>query len=270
MEESTDSSPIISGILHKKDDVNGLWHRRYCEMKNQTIFVSKTEKDPPELEIHLNNKTKVEVVDTKNPPRFIIHISESESVMFSNPDKNIFNQWVMIVVGATFNQTGLDMNSFKILSVLGRGFYGKVMLVEKKDTGELFAIKSIHKSFLIETGKTLYAMSELVNYPQGLVAGDHVNVVVSTSAEGAKFVKTIENVPVAGVHTEEGEVTGIEIYVTPEEAQSIAYAQANGQVSVALLPLDYENKNLEILDDGGFLSSQFGDTETAENTEVTE
>ena len=123
------------------------------------------------------------------------------------------------------------------------------------------------KASLIETGETLYAMSDLVNYPQGLVAGDHVNVVVSTSAEGSKFVKTIENVPVAGVHTEEGEITGIEVYVTPEEAQSIAYAQANGQVSVALLPLDYESKNLEILDDGGFLSSQFGDTTDTESAQ---
>ena len=160
MEESTDSSPIISGILHKKDDVNGLWHRRYCEMKNQTIFVSKTEKDPPELEIHLNNKTKVEVVDTKNPPRFIIHISESESVMFSNPDKNIFNQWVMIVVGATFNQTGLDMNSFKILSVLGRGFYGKVILCQKLDNNQLYAIKTIHKNRLIQYNKVETAYTE--------------------------------------------------------------------------------------------------------------
>jgi serine/threonine protein kinase len=42
------------------------------------------------------------------------------------------------------------MDHFRIVQVLGRGFYGKVMLVEKLDTGELFALKTIRKSKLLE------------------------------------------------------------------------------------------------------------------------
>lgn len=124
------------------------------------------------------------------------------------------------------------------------------------------------KASLIQNGLTLYAMKNLENYPQGLIAGDHINVLVASSNEGDKYVKTIENVPVASVHTEEGEITGIEIYVTPENAQLIAFAQENGSVSVALLPLGYENKNIDVLDNGGFIAAQ--SQVTAENSETNE
>ena len=159
-ENSSESPPIISGILHKKEDSTGLWHKRYCEIKNEILYVSKTEKDSPELQIPLTNKTKVEVIDTKNPPRFIITTPENEQFMFANSDKNIFNQWVMIVVGATFNQLELDMNVFKVISVLGRGFYGKVMLCQRLDNNELYAIKTIHKERLIQYNKVHTAYAE--------------------------------------------------------------------------------------------------------------
>lgn len=116
------------------------------------------------------------------------------------------------------------------------------------------------KASLIKEGKILYSLKDLETYPQGLVAGDNLNVVVATSDNGNKYVKTIESVPVAAVHMTEGEISGIEIYVTPEASQLIAFAQANGEVSVGLLPLNYQNKNLEVLIGENFLHSQ-SDTE---------
>lgn len=43
----------------------------------------------------------------------------------------------------------LTLDDFEMLKVLGRGAYGKVMLVEKKDTKQVFAMKSLHKDKLI-------------------------------------------------------------------------------------------------------------------------
>jgi serine/threonine protein kinase len=45
------------------------------------------------------------------------------------------------------------MASFVILVVLGKGYYGKVMLCRKKLTGETYAIKTVQKSRLIEANK---------------------------------------------------------------------------------------------------------------------
>ncbi|KAH0785480.1 AGC family protein kinase [Histomonas meleagridis] len=52
------------------------------------------------------------------------------------------------------------MASFRILSTIGRGFFGKVMLVQHRTTGELFAIKSIQKKRLIETSKINTVIAE--------------------------------------------------------------------------------------------------------------
>ena len=39
-------------------------------------------------------------------------------------------------------------DDFKMLSVIGKGAYGKVLLVQKKDSGKLYAIKVLKKSEL--------------------------------------------------------------------------------------------------------------------------
>ena len=53
----------------------------------------------------------------------------------------------------TFAKKG-DMNvslsDFQIKSVVGRGTFGKVFLVQKKDTGEVYAMKSLRKDVIIE------------------------------------------------------------------------------------------------------------------------
>jgi len=44
----------------------------------------------------------------------------------------------------------ISINDFDLLKVLGRGAFGKVMLVQKKDTKELFALKSLRKDEIID------------------------------------------------------------------------------------------------------------------------
>jgi serine/threonine protein kinase len=47
----------------------------------------------------------------------------------------------------------MSMADFTIVSVIGRGFYGKVMLCEHKETKERVAIKTVHKSRLVQSNK---------------------------------------------------------------------------------------------------------------------
>ncbi len=39
-------------------------------------------------------------------------------------------------------------DDFQMLSVIGKGAYGKVLLVKKKDSGQLYALKVLKKSEL--------------------------------------------------------------------------------------------------------------------------
>ncbi|CAK78829.1 unnamed protein product (macronuclear) [Paramecium tetraurelia] len=64
----------------------------------------------------------------------------------------------------------VTLDDFSILKVLGRGAFGQVMLVEKKDTGEWFAMKTIRKEDIIEKDqlehtKTEKMILEHVNHP---------------------------------------------------------------------------------------------------------
>ena len=46
--------------------------------------------------------------------------------------------------------TDVSLADFTIKKVIGRGSFGKVFLVQKKDSGEVFAMKSLRKDVIIE------------------------------------------------------------------------------------------------------------------------
>ena len=48
-------------------------------------------------------------------------------------------------------------NDFEFLKVIGRGSFGKVMQVKKKDTGKIFAMKILKKKALIAKGQGMYS-----------------------------------------------------------------------------------------------------------------
>jgi serum/glucocorticoid-regulated kinase 2 len=50
----------------------------------------------------------------------------------------------------TTNNEHITEDSFNLLRLLGRGYYGKVFLAEKKNDGRLFAIKAIKKLDIIK------------------------------------------------------------------------------------------------------------------------
>ena len=64
----------------------------------------------------------------------------------------------------------MTIEDFNLLKVLGRGAFGKVMLVEKKDNKEVYALKSLRKDEIIdkeqiEHTKTEKMILEHVNHP---------------------------------------------------------------------------------------------------------
>lgn len=69
--------------------------------------------------------------------KFSIYIEEKEK----NLEINIQNTEIIM----SNNDEKVNENSFLILSTIGKGFYGKVFLVEKKDTKKLYALKVISK-----------------------------------------------------------------------------------------------------------------------------
>jgi serum/glucocorticoid-regulated kinase 2 len=54
----------------------------------------------------------------------------------------------------------IGMEDFSLIKMLGRGAFGKVMLCEKKDTKEIFAVKSLRKEDIIAKDHIDYIKTE--------------------------------------------------------------------------------------------------------------
>lgn len=54
----------------------------------------------------------------------------------------------------------VGLHDFELLRVIGRGSYGKVLLVRKRDTGEVLAMKVLHKSVVVARNQVEHTQAE--------------------------------------------------------------------------------------------------------------
>lgn len=112
------------------------------------------------------------------------------------------------------------------------------------------------RTSVIPKGYTVMTLS-LESLPSGIKAGDYVNILVgTTSTSQGKVVMTYQKISVTDViQDSDGNATGIEIQVTPAQAQKIEYAQLNGNISVSLLSGDYKKQSLNAVDESKFMKT---------------
>lgn len=127
---------------------------------------------------------------------------------------------------------------------------GSVLTTDNVATGDG------NRTAVIPEGYTIMNVS-LDTLPQGIQTGDYVNIVIgSNSNDKGKVVLTYQKIAVTNiVKDSDKRVTGIEVQVTPHQAQKIEYAQLNGSISVSLLPKDYRAQSLEIVDESEFMKT---------------
>ena len=151
-----EAPPQMSGYLDRRGMLN-FWSRRMCVLSNNQFKVIKD--NSPEVVVNIDQNTKVTLFD-QNSPRFLIEVEGMEPIHLRAPDTERAMAWVLALRSCGFEHPQLSIESFHLISVIGRGFYGKVTLAQKNDTGELFAIKSIHKSRLIKSNKVHTVLTE--------------------------------------------------------------------------------------------------------------
>ncbi len=76
---------------------------------------------------------------------------ETQSSQGFTSDELTARQSVLIFTNKKSSQKVLSLDSFKILTVLGKGTFGKVYLTELIENKKLYAIKAIRKDVLLET-----------------------------------------------------------------------------------------------------------------------
>ena len=145
----------LSGVLKRKNQFIGMWRNCICEFKNGKFILHQglSEKIIDKT-IPITQDTLIEMKPGEKGTKFTIRQPENGGeLLFACETPEEARKWVQVLRGETFKTDSLSINDFNIISCIGRGYYGKVMLVSKKDSGKLYAIKSVKKSRLIENGK---------------------------------------------------------------------------------------------------------------------
>lgn len=157
---SQETQPTIEGILEKKG-IMGIWIRKYCVLVENNFMIFKKNGDKkPELQIVINSTVYTEIVDTANNRFKISQLGNSDFIILQAKTANLMMEWILDLRACSFKNQSMSMEMFNIISVIGRGEYGKVMLCQKKDTQELFAIKTVHKNRLIRENKVQTILNE--------------------------------------------------------------------------------------------------------------
>ena len=155
---SSDPEVTISGQLKHKRRVLGMWRTLYFWLKGRTLYVSKSDSFENHYKtIEITDDTNIELVDDKSI--FTIENSSVGKYTLSGPLPEVLS-WVFALRTCKKVDTTYSIDQFRLLNVLGKGFYGKVMLVEKLDTGELFALKTIRKKKMLQLNQQSVVLAE--------------------------------------------------------------------------------------------------------------
>ncbi|OHT10643.1 RAC family serine/threonine-protein kinase like protein [Tritrichomonas foetus] len=148
----------LEGELDVRDSPQSPWRKSFCRIIDATLELFEDDiAASPFVTIQINSSITVEFDDDSKGKNnsFYFHVEKDNEFFYGFYAEKIeeARRWVDIIRALTMPQLKVTMDDFNIISVLGRGFLGKVMLVEHKETKEMYAIKSVQKKKLIESGR---------------------------------------------------------------------------------------------------------------------
>lgn len=76
---------------------------------------------------------------------------------------NLENGWGKINISVDYKPSKnkpLSIDDFDLLKVIGKGSFGKVMQVKKKDTQKVYALKAIRKSYIVSKSEVTHTLAE--------------------------------------------------------------------------------------------------------------
>jgi serum/glucocorticoid-regulated kinase 2 len=85
---------------------------------------------------------------------------ESGSIKVAEDQKDEADNYEQIVADQQKRTGKVSNDDFTLLQVIGTGSYGKVLLVKKKETGKLYAMKVLKKSYLKKQKQIEHTMDE--------------------------------------------------------------------------------------------------------------
>lgn len=246
--------PLIAGRLKRRSGDFGMWRSCSCELYPSSLLIRSNNTGDVIDEVKLSPITTVKTVGDEKSKKFVIEDGD-DNLYLEAPTAEGLEDWIKNIKTCTLHECKLTMDNFKIISTLGKGYYGKVMLVEHKDTKALFALKSVHKSRLLKESKVQTVFSER----NILIMSNHPFIV------GIKFAFQNEKKIYLGLEY----VSGGELFSLIERGVGVPWKKVSFYVAEVALALDYLHsigivyrdlklENVLLCEDGHIKLTDFG------------
>lgn len=141
---------IFSSEVMRKSIRDGKWHKRHMKIVNNMLFIGKdADIKNPEKVFQIDKSLKIVTSVTDGIGKISISSDTMEEQQFAVNSSELLNKWKGILSNVSVGIKPKSMDDFTLVSVLGKGFLGKVTLARLNDTDQLYAIKSIRKEHLL-------------------------------------------------------------------------------------------------------------------------
>eukprot|EP00735_Rhodelphis_limneticus_P008517 TRINITY_DN2155_c0_g1::TRINITY_DN2155_c0_g1_i1::g.12753::m.12753 TRINITY_DN2155_c0_g1::TRINITY_DN2155_c0_g1_i1::g.12753 ORF type:complete len:456 (-),score=146.91,sp/P54644/KRAC_DICDI/44.54/1e-132,Pkinase/PF00069.20/1.9e-75,Pkinase_Tyr/PF07714.12/9.4e-36,PH/PF00169.24/1.3e-23,PH_11/PF15413.1/1.1e-08,PH_3/PF14593.1/1e-05,PH_3/PF14593.1/1.6e+02,Kinase-like/PF14531.1/19,Kinase-like/PF14531.1/3.4e-05,Pkinase_C/PF00433.19/1.4e-05,PH_9/PF15410.1/9.9e-05,PH_9/PF15410.1/4.6e+03,PH_8/PF15409.1/0.00068,PH len=149
----------LEGWLTKQGAVVKNWKRRWFVLKDKQLYYFKKPSDlEPKGTVNLEDVTIAHATHaTKRQHCFGIYHPGRRSYFLQADTQDDMLLWVNAIRG---DEKRIGLIDFDILSVLGKGSFGKVLLVKKKNSGELLAMKVLKKESVIKQNEIQHTRTE--------------------------------------------------------------------------------------------------------------
>jgi serine/threonine protein kinase len=166
------SKSFVAADLHNNSHMEGKllklggrikisWQERYFFLKDGYLYYAKDLKDPEEMRFIDLRQYSIAPAEKQAARRFTIGLFNptQKTYYLQASDQENMEKWLEALQRKDGEH--ITAESFDFLSVVGKGSFGKVMLVRKKNgDGTLYAMKILRKEAMIQKGQVANTLSE--------------------------------------------------------------------------------------------------------------
>jgi len=154
-----------TGYLTKEGGSIKTWKKRYFILKNGEFSYFKDKKDKEATGvIQLFGATAVQLGERKKHPHCFEIVTPARVYAFSADSAEERLSWVEALNkernAHEDKEKKMNVEDFDLLTLVGKGSFGKVMQVRKKDSGKIYAMKVLDKKHILDHNEVEHTLSE--------------------------------------------------------------------------------------------------------------
>jgi len=157
-----------TGWLVKEGGSIKTWKKRYFVLKNAEFTYFKGKGEEQLGSVSLNIASGIRISDRKRKPNCFEIITPHRVYAFSCEQEEERNSWIEslqkhqkgLTVQVEKDVEKVSVEDFDLLNLIGKGSFGKVLQVKKKDNGKIFAMKVLDKKHILDHNEVEHTLAE--------------------------------------------------------------------------------------------------------------